>query len=70
MNDFGDITDLDIKQPVNLPIFLQQLSAQPKSYFQKKYLDLHQKILYNKHMLTQHVTATQFKITQGIQCPV
>lgn len=70
MDDFGDITDLDLEQPVNLPRFLKQLSAQPKSYFQKKYLDLQHKMLYNKHMLAQHVTATQFKITQGIQCPV
>lgn len=70
LDDFGDITDLDLGQPVNVPKFLKQLSVQPKSYFQKKYLDLQNKILYNKHMLAQHITATQFKITQGIQCPV
>lgn len=70
VDDFEDITDLDLGEPANIPIFLQQLSAQSHSYFQKKYIDLQSKMSYNKHRLTQHMTATKFKITQGIQCPV
>ena len=70
VNDFDDITDLDLALPQNMPEFLQQLSNQSYSYLQEKYIDLHQKMQYNKHMLAQHVTAIQNKITQGIKCPV
>jgi hypothetical protein len=70
IDDFGDITDLELALPQHIPEFLEQLSNQSSNYFQKKYIDLRQKIQYNKHMLAQHVTATQNKITQGIKCPV
>jgi hypothetical protein len=66
LDDFQDICDLDLAQPTNHALFLAQLSAQPRSYFQKKYNDLHSKILYNKEQFLEYVNQLKIKIQQGI----
>lgn len=51
VNDFNDISDLDLSKHFNIPIFLQTLCNQPTTYFQKKYKELKSKIEYNYNML-------------------
>lgn len=55
VNDFTDIIDIDLTQPYNIVEFLRVLSFQPKSYLQMKFLQLKEKLLFNKEQFTQHV---------------
>jgi hypothetical protein len=66
LDDFQDICDLDLSCPANHVLFLAQLCAQPKSYFQKKYNDLQPKIFHNKEQFLQYVNHLKIKIQQGI----
>ena len=68
INDFTDITDLDLSDSSVLANFVQILCAQPKSYWQKKFVDLHDKIMYNKSQFTQYVKQQKLIIEKGIQC--
>lgn len=68
--DFGDICDLDLANPDNIPEFLQQLCAQPRSYLESKSIDLHQKTLYNQHQFADYVKNIKQKIHQGALCQV
>jgi hypothetical protein len=70
VDDFTDITDLDLSIPNNLPKFLQTLCAQPKIYWQKKFVDLQDKILYNKNQFDQYVEQQRNLINKGIQCQI
>jgi hypothetical protein len=70
VNDFTDITDLDLAIPDNLADFLVVLCEQPPQYWQAKYLALQEKILYNKHHFTDYVQHQWIKIKQGIPCQV
>jgi len=69
-DDFSDISDLDLKQPENIALFLQQLCAQDNKYFQHKMLALQDKILYNLHSFQHYVRQQHIKIKQGIQCQI
>lgn len=68
VNDFQDITELDLSHPLNIVPFLKLLSAQPVSYYHQKMLALKEKILYNRSHFDQYVKAIENKISQGIQC--
>jgi hypothetical protein len=70
VNDFTDITDLDLARPDNIADFLVVLCQQTPGYWQSKYLALQEKILYNKHHFTDYVHSEWIKIKQGITCQV
>lgn len=70
VQDFTDITDLDLTNPDNIADFLSVLCAQTPEYWQTKYLALQEKILYNKHHFTDYVHGQWKKIKQGIPCQV
>jgi hypothetical protein len=70
VNDFYDITDLDLTMPGNLACFLKVLCDQPKTYWQKKFVDLQQKIMYNKNQFAQYVEQQYKRIEKGIQCQI
>jgi hypothetical protein len=68
--DFGDISDLDLSVPNNIPAFLKTLCEQPTSYFQSKFVALMPKLLYNKNRFATYVAEQQHKINQGLQCQI
>lgn len=70
LDDWQDITSLDLSRPENIASFLQVLSDQPKSYFQKKILDLQDKIKYNKSQFGRYCQSQKSKIEKGLPCPV
>ena len=65
-NDFTDISDLDLTMPINIVPFLSQLCDQPIHYFQKKLLDLNQKIMYNKQQFYHHVDKELYRIKKEL----
>lgn len=70
VDDFADITDLDLSQPHNIAPFLKILCAQNSSYWQSKYLALKEKIVYNKIHFTKYVTQQKLIVKKGIQCQI
>lgn len=70
VKDFADITDADLGQPNNIANFLQILCAQPKTYWHKKFVDLQDKILYNKNQFAQYIKQQKESIQKGIQCQI
>lgn len=70
IEDFTDISDLDLSIPGNLAPFLSVLCDQDASYYQKKFVDLREKILYNKQQFQHHVQAQHKIIEKGISCPI
>lgn len=55
VNDFCDITDIDLTEPFNIVTFLTELSKQPPSYLQMKFLQLKEKLLFNQHRFKTYV---------------
>lgn len=53
--DFTDITDLDLTDHNNMIPFLKVLSDQPTTYLKNKFVDLKQKLLYNKNRFNEYV---------------
>jgi hypothetical protein len=70
VKDFGDISDLDLSQPSNIPSFLVALCDQTPAYWQKKFVDLQEKIQYNKAHFADYVRQQQSIVKQGIPCPI
>lgn len=70
IDDFSDISDLDLSLSHNVAPFLHTLCGQPVSYFQKKFLDLQDKILYNKNQFAVYVQQNQQTVQKGITCPI
>ena len=70
VNDFQDISDLDLVHPHNLPEFLKVLCEQTPAYWQKKFVDLQEKILYNKAQFVDYVKQQQSTVKKGISCPI
>jgi len=70
VNNFGDISDLDLTLPENIPMFLKTLCHQPVSYFQSKFVALMPKMLYNRNRFTTYVAEQQLKLKQGLQCQI
>jgi hypothetical protein len=66
VSDFLDITDLDLASYHNMVPFLQCLCQQPVSYFQKRFIDLQDKIQYNREQFDRYVNEINQKIQQGI----
>lgn len=69
VDDFRDISDLDLAVPANLAPFLLTLCDQPCSYYRQKFIDLRDKILYNKEQFQQHVLNQKLTVQKGITCP-
>jgi hypothetical protein len=65
-DDFADITDMDLTKPANVAPFLSILSEKPRSYWQKKLVDLNQKIVYNKQQFYKYVDDQKLKAQKGI----
>lgn len=55
INDFKDITDADLSQPHNVTVFLQELCQQPKTYWQMKFVELREKLVYNQQQFKKIV---------------
>jgi len=70
VNDFRDITDLDLTIPINIPRFLSMLCEQTPQYWQAKYLALKEKILYNKQHFADYAKSQRQLIEKGIPCQV
>ena len=68
--DFRDISDLDLTNPDNLAAFLEVLCAQPRAYWQKKFLDLQSKIMYNKQHFADYIRDQRQIIEKGIPCQI
>ena len=68
-DDFTDITDLNLIESNNIAPFLSILSEQPRSYWQKKLVDLNQKIVYNKQQFYKYVDDQKLKVQKGIIWP-
>jgi len=56
INDFTDMCDIDLKQPYNIPVFLQELCKQPSNYWKMKLVDLREKLLYNQQRFKNYVS--------------
>jgi len=54
VNDFTDITDLDLTHPWMIGEFLSILCRQPPSYWTAKLMKLREKMLYNQQQLKYH----------------
>ena len=65
--DFKDISSLDLVEPHNLPEFLKVLCEQTPAYWQKKFVDLQEKILHNKNRFITYVKEQQTIVNNGIQ---
>lgn len=61
VDDFNDITDLNLSNPNNHVQFLTALCGQPKSYWQMKCRSLEQKLVYNQQRFYNHVREQQTK---------
>jgi hypothetical protein len=70
IDDFQDITDLDLSDPVNMAPFLHTLCSQGSAYWKRKYLDLLPKIQYNLQRFNEFVSEQRQHIQQGITCPI
>ena len=68
--DFQDISDLDLANPNNIPNFLVILCDQNPAYWQKKFVDLQEKIQYNKTHFADYVKQQQSIVEKGIPCPI
>lgn len=56
VDDFQDITDVDLKQPYNIPVLIAELCKQNESYWQMKFNSLKPKLLHNQNQFKKHVT--------------
>ena len=70
VQDFKDISDLDLSLPYNIPKFLTALCKQTPAYWQKKFVDLQEKIQYNKTHFVDYVDQQRSIVKQGIPCPI
>lgn len=68
--DFTDITDLDLTQPENLVGFLSILTQQGISYYRSKFVDLKEKIMYNKTQFKKYICNQKDHIQKGIACQI
>jgi hypothetical protein len=70
INDFKDLSDLDLSDPNNIAPFLTVLCKQNAQYWQAKYLALKDKIMYNKTHFTEYVKQQKLIVEKGIQCQI
>jgi hypothetical protein len=62
VQDFVDITDLDLQQPENIALFIKTLCEQPSTYWRSKYLALKEKIMYNNNNFYNYIKGSQCQI--------
>lgn len=55
VDDFRDITDADLTQPYNIPVLIAELCKQDASYWQMKFVELREKLLYNQQQFKNYV---------------
>jgi hypothetical protein len=70
LDDFRDITELNLREPDCIVPFLTQLCSRGPDYWRQKYLDLLPKIQYNQHRFGTFIAEQRMKIQQGISCPI
>lgn len=70
LDDFQDISDLDLRNADNITPFLTSLCDQGRAYWQHKYIDLLPKIQYNLQRFHDFVAEQRQRIQQGISCPI
>jgi hypothetical protein len=70
LDDFHDVTDLDLRDADNIVPFLSTICAQGSAYWKQKYLDLLPKIQYNLERFDEFVAEQRQRIQQGITCPI
>lgn len=70
LDDWWDITDLDLSRPDNIVPFLSSLCQQPTSYLRKKLVDLQSKISYNENRFYAYCMEQKNIIERGLTCPV
>jgi hypothetical protein len=70
LDDFRDISDLDLRDANNIVPFLATLNYQEPRYWQQKYLDLLPKIQYNLQRFKNFVAEQRQRVRQGISCPI
>jgi hypothetical protein len=68
--DFQDISNLDLALPQNIPKFLSVLCDQTPAYWQKKFIDLQEKIQYNKAHFADYIERQKNIVKKGIPCPI
>lgn len=56
VNDFSDITDANLCEPYNIPVLLKELCAQSNKYWQMKFLQLKEKLLFNQQRFKEYAT--------------
>lgn len=56
VNDFQDITDANLCEPYNVPVFLKELCNQPAGYWQMKFAQLKEKLLFNQQQFKKHAS--------------
>lgn len=59
INDFQDITDVDLTQPYNVVNFIEILCKQGPSYWKMKFNQLTEKLLYNQQQFKNYVNQQQ-----------
>lgn len=65
LDDFHDICDLDLRNPDNIPEFLEILNKQSSNYFEKKYISLLDKINYNANIIKNWKNSIKLKLNQN-----
>lgn len=70
INDFRDISSLDLSISHNLAPFLKILCDQSQTYWREKYIDLLPKISYNLERFKSFVQEQRHRIEKGIPCPI
>jgi len=67
VQDFRDITDLDLSDPNNISLFLDALTNQSQNYLQTKYQELLPKIEHNYQNFYRHCQTQLDKVEKGIK---
>ena len=70
IDDFTDISDLDLLDPTNTAPFLKTLCEQPTSYLRSKFVALMPKLLYNRNQFVTYVAQQKQLINRGLQCQI
>jgi hypothetical protein len=60
VSDFADITDANLCETYNVPLFLKELCNQPGSYWQMKFAQLAEKLLYNQQRFKDYVSQQEY----------
>lgn len=70
IDDWKELVDVDLRDPRNIPILLQELCRRDANWLRQKYLALRSKIMYNLERFYQHVDEVNQRIEKGIICPI